>query len=281
MTSGIVIRNVEGCDEIRVVEDLQKEVWGLDDRDITPLTQLVAVKESGGLLIGAYDGKTLVGFVYGFLGLEHGKLVHHSHMLAVKPAYRHHDVGFELKVAQRKRVLDQGITRIVWTFDPLQCLNGYFNLAKLGVLSAEYKINFYGSETSSFLHRAGTDRLWVTWLLNSSRVRCRVEGKRKCQELQQERPPLIAVDPDGAPRQSDLEAVMEGLYAFIEIPGDINAIQRQDPTIALKWRESTRRAFSEALLSGFIVEDFFRRSRGDQTVGLYMLSRGRTIEDFA
>ncbi len=281
MTSGIVIRDVEGPEEIRAIEDLQKEVWGLDDRDITPLTQLVAVKESGGQLIGAYDGRTLIGFVYGFLGLEQGKSVHHSHMLAVKPEYRHHDVGFGLKVAQRKRVLEQGITRIVWTFDPLQSLNAHFNFCKLGVLSAEYKIDFYGSETSSFLHRIGTDRLWVTWLLNSSRVRCRLDGKRKCQELQQQKAPLVEVGPDGSPRQSDLQAVMEGLYAFIEIPGDINAIQQQNPAVALEWRESTRRAFSEALLSGFIVEDFFRRSRGDQTVGVYMLSRGRTIEDFA
>ncbi len=33
---------------MRIVEDLQKEVWILHDRDITPLTQLTAVRHAGG-----------------------------------------------------------------------------------------------------------------------------------------------------------------------------------------------------------------------------------------
>src|SRR5438128_2449499 len=81
----IVIEDLESIDDMRVVEDLQKEVWTLHDRDITPLTQLVAAKHAGGQLIGARDGGALVGFVYGFVGLEGGRTIHHSHMLAVKP----------------------------------------------------------------------------------------------------------------------------------------------------------------------------------------------------
>jgi predicted GNAT superfamily acetyltransferase len=86
---------------------------------------------------------------------------------------------------------------------------------------------------------------------------------------------------DGRPQQCDLSEGIKGLHAYIEIPEDINAVQRQDGELAVKWREATRRAFSEALFSGFIVEDFFRCCREDQNVGVYMLSRGRTIEDFA
>ena len=121
---------------MRIVEDLQKEVWSVSDRDIVPLTQLVAARHAGGQLIGARDGRTLIGFVYGIVGLERGRTIHHSHMLAVKPAYRNCDVGYKLKLAQRERVLAQGITRITWTFDPLQSLNAHFNFCKLGVVSA-------------------------------------------------------------------------------------------------------------------------------------------------
>jgi len=244
--AGIVIEDIESLDDMRIVEDLQKEVWSVSDRDIVPLTQLVAARHSGGQLIGARDGGTLVGFVYGIVGLEHGRTIHHSHMLAVKPAYRNSDLGYKLKLAQRERVLAQGITRITWTFDPLQSLNAYFNFCKLGVTSDTYKINFYGPETSSVLHRLGTDRLWVTWDLESDHVQQRLAGK----------PAKMAfADTD----------------AFIEIPSDINAVQKQNPQEAMRWREVTRRAFTEALAAGFYVADFFRR----ESSGVYVLSQGR------
>ena len=282
MGSTVAIRDVESIDEIRTVEDLEKEVWVLEDRDITPLTQLVAARASGGQLIGAFDGQTMIGFVYGFIGLDHGQTVHHSHMLAVKPAYRNADVGYRLKLAQRERVLAQGITRITWTFDPLQSLNAYFNFCKLGVVSDAYKINFYGEETSSFLHRIGTDRLWLTWIVDSQRVRRRLEARpQKTQEVRSEERPLVEVDGSGWPRELDTNTRLSGARAFIEIPADINVLQRQNPEQAVAWRNATRRAFSEALASGFLVEGFFRRSRGQQPAGVYVLSRGRTIEDFA
>src|SRR4026207_1771522 len=102
MQSSIVtIRTIDDVGQMRAVEELQKEVWGIPDLDVVPLTQLVAAKEAGGVLIGAFDGDTLVGFVYGFPSYEHGKLAHHSHMLAVKAAYRNYDLGRRLKLAQR------------------------------------------------------------------------------------------------------------------------------------------------------------------------------------
>lgn len=239
---------------MRVVEDIEKEVWELDDRDITPVTQLVAAKATGGQLIGAFDGRTMIGFVYGFIGLDHGRTVHHSHMLAVKSDYRNADVGYRLKLAQRERVLAQGIDRITWTFDPLQSLNAYFNFCKLGVVSDCYKVDFYGPQTSSFLHRSGTDRLWLTWLLDSTRVRERLEGR-------------------SSPKQA-------GEQLLIEIPADINALQRENQGRVTDWRHATRHAFSEAFASGYVVEDFVRRSAGEQPAGVFVLRRGR-IEDFA
>jgi len=170
-TTSIVFRDLEAIDEIKALEDLQIEAWGDAERDIVPLNQFVAARHVGGSLIGAFDGEKLVGFVYGFYGHIGGRLVHHSHMLAVSPGYRRHNLGFRLKAEQRQRVLAHRLTdRMTWTFDPLQSLNAHFNFTKLGVLSDTYKMNVYGEEGTSFLHRNGTDRLFVTWLLNSPRV---------------------------------------------------------------------------------------------------------------
>ena len=254
-------------------------MWTLNDLDVTPVTQLVAVRHAGGQLIGARDGQTLVGFVYGFVGLERGRTIHHSHMLAVKPAYRNRDVGHKLKLAQRDRVLAQGINRITWTFDPLQSVNAYFNICKLGVVSDTYKVNFYGPETSSVLHRLGTDRLWVTWLLDSDRVQQRLEGTSARREIDSHATPLVAVDAEGWPRELAFKTALAGAQTFIEIPSDINSVQRENSEQATRWREVTRRGFTEAFAAGFHVADFFRQSRSGQSVGVYVLSQGPIPED--
>src|SRR5215212_7077024 len=116
----IIIRDIKAGAEMRAVEELQKEAWGVPDLDVVPLSQLVAAKAVGGTLVGAFDGETLVGFAYGFVSYEHGQAAHHSHMLAVKPAYRNFNLGYRLKLAQRERVLAQGLNMMSWTFDPLQ-----------------------------------------------------------------------------------------------------------------------------------------------------------------
>lgn len=233
--SNIRIRAIDEVAEMRAVEELQKEVWGIPDLDVVPLTQLVAAKEAGGVLIGAFDGATLVGFVYGFPSYERGRLAHHSHMLAVKPAYRNFDLGRRLKLAQRDHVIPQGIELISWTFDPLQSLNAHFNFNKLGVIADRYLPDFYGQEAASFLHQTGTDRLWVSWLVSRER------GNQMAGEDE------IAIG----------------------IPSDINALVQHSPELALKWRVETRRAFTEALDAGYIVTSFVR----DQNGGKYLLSK--------
>ena len=159
------IRDIRGPQELRAVEDLQKEVWRCDDREILPSIHMIAAREVGAILLGAFDGSDLVGFVYGFPGFEGEHRVIHSDMLAVRNAYRDRGLGSALKRAQREQALAQGIDRITWTFDPLQSRNAYVNFVHLGVIADRYLRDFYG-ETSSPLHANGTDRLWVTWHLH-------------------------------------------------------------------------------------------------------------------
>jgi len=256
---------------MRRVEALEKEVWGCSDLDVVPLTMLVATREIGAVLIGAYDAGSLVGFVYGIPGFENGQSVHHSHMLAVKPAYRNFNLGFKLKMAQRERVLAQGINRVTWTFDPLQSVNAYFNFSKLGVIADTYKINFYGETTSSFLHQIGTDRLWVSWIVDSDRVWKKLEGQTQT-STQEHIPTLLQVGVGLRPQRNDKSEMLGGYSVSIEIPDDINTLQNHSPELAVHWRESTRWAFTEAIAAGYIVEDFYRVRRGD-SVGVYVLNQ--------
>jgi len=276
----ILIRGMERFSEFRDAEELQKEVWGFKDRDLIPLLQLAAAHQVGGTVIGAFDGDTLVGFVYGFLGYAARSLVLHSEMLAVKPAYRNLGIGYKLKLAQRTQTLAQGITRrITWTFDPLQSRNAHFNLTKLGALADEYRIDFYGQTSSSFLHSNSTDRLWMSWLLDSQRVKQRLEGSSVMPPALAEAVPLIRVGPDLSPQRVGSPGQLKGVSALIEVPYDIDALQGEDPALAARWRAATRWAFNQQLASGYLVEEFYRQDRDGQKLGCYLLT-SRRLADF-
>ena len=284
--SRIVIRDIELIAEMREVESLQKEVWGCDDRDVVPLTILAATREIGAILVGAFDGSSLIGFAYSFVGREYEQMVHHSHMLAVRANYRNFNLGYRLKLAQRDRVLAQGINRMTWTFDPLQSLNAHFNFAKLGVVADAYKTNFYGEATSSFLHQIGigTDRLWVTWLLDSRRVHERLQTKGQSRNSHPDLATiacLVQVGPNNVPQRARAFEIAGQQDISIEIPADINAVQRENPELAIRWREATRWAFSEALSSNYQIDDFCGASRNDESVGVYLLSYDKNDKGFA
>jgi len=279
----IVIRDLNGIDDLSQLKAVEKEVWGMTDDDALPLTLAIALKTAGNIFVGAFDQDRdkdkLVGFAFGFLGREHGQTTIHSHMLAVLDAYRHLDLGSRLKQAQRERAMSMGVHEMTWTYDPLQSRNAHFNFFKLGVVSDTYKVDFYGPETSSMLHRNGTDRLWVRWILNSRRVRDRLAGKSpnaRAETLDAMRllAPLVRFDPNGQPGRADLAESLARRRVSIEIPGDILEGERKDADLAREWRETTRWAFRGAIKAGFVAAEFCRSIRGQQGPGAYLLQRG-------
>lgn len=251
----IVIRDIETVDEMHEVEQLQREIWGVSELDVLPALVLRPQKEVGATLIGAFAGGRMVGFVFGFPGILNGETIIHSDMLGVISEYRSQNVGYLLKLAQRSAALKLGVKRITWTFDPLQSRNAHLNFSKLGVIADRYLINYYG-ETSSFLHRAGTDRLWVSWLLDKDRVASQIDLHQI--------PALIRVSETGEPVVNTDNTDTRQL--IIEIPGEPN------PEL---WREPTRAAFTGALNAGYIIKDFYVVERNAQKIGAYFLTRDR------
>jgi predicted GNAT superfamily acetyltransferase len=263
------------------VKAVEKEVWGMGDEDSLPMTLAIACRAVGNIFVGAFDGDRLVGFAFGIFGREHGQTTIHSHMLAVLERYRQHDLGLKLKHAQRERALALGIREMTWTYDPLQSRNAHLNFAKLGIVSENYKVDFYGPETSSVLHRNGTDRLWVRWLLDSRRTRDRMIGKdTRAETLDALRllAPLVSFNGDGRPARADLAESLARQRVSIEIPGEILEVERIDMGLAREWREATRWAFTKAITAGFYVAEFCRSIRGQQGPGAYLLERGSVDE---
>lgn len=246
----IVIRNLETLEEMHEVERLQQEIWGMSEHDLLPALALRPQVEVGAILMGAFDDGRMVGFVFGFPGIYKGEMIIHSDMLGVVSAYRSQKLGYLLKLAQRDAALAMGVKRITWTFDPLQSRNAHLNFGKLGVIADRYLVNYYG-ETSSFLHRSGTDRLWVTWLLD--RERAPIGDVENI-------PVLVRVGPNNEPVPGNADYTNQKL--IIEVPGEPN------PEV---WREPTRAAFTSALDAGYIVNDFHVIERNDRKAGAYLL----------
>jgi len=296
----IAIRDLKTIDDLSQLKAVEKEVWGMAEEDTVPLTLAIALKAAGNIFVGAFakpeqkpeqkkdkheNKEQLVGFAFGFLAREHGETTIHSHMLAVLDSYRHLDLGSRLKQAQRERALAIGIREMTWTFDPLQSRNAHFNFFKLGVVSDSYKVDFYGPETSSILHRNGTDRLWVRWILSSRRVRDRLTSGSATRNARVETldalkllAPLVRFDPSGNPARANLAEALARQRLSIEIPGDILAVERTDMGLAREWRDATRWAFREALKAGFSIAEFSRSIRGQQGPGAYLLQRGTIAE---
>jgi predicted GNAT superfamily acetyltransferase len=263
----VVIRDIVDLAEMRELEELQKDIWRVEDREVFPALAFRPITAVGGVLMGAFVTGRMAGFVFGFPGLENNQVILHSDMLGVRSEYRSHGIGYKLKLAQRERALEKGIDRITWTFDPLQFVNAHLNFSRLGVISDRYLVNFYG-ETTSFLHSTGTDRLWLTWLLNSERVKRRLaKPATATRSSELDRASVLVRVAQNEEPITNTDVSLSG-SAVIEIPQDINSLPSD---LKLRWREATRQAFTKALDSGYVVEEFSRMQREGRNTGSYLL----------
>jgi predicted GNAT superfamily acetyltransferase len=172
----ISVRKCHGIAEFQRCVDLQREIWGEEDIEVEPATLFVVAAETGGQVLGAFDGERLVGYTIALVGYTNQTVFLHSHMTGVLAEYRDRGVGRALKLFQREEALGRGIRLIVWTFDPLETRNAHFNLNRLGAIARKYLPNLYGVTTSPLHFGLPTDRLWAEWPLDSARVVAAVSG---------------------------------------------------------------------------------------------------------
>jgi len=158
---------------------MQKEVWNFTDAELIPLRMFVVADKVGGQVMGAFDGKEMVGFALSIPGTRSGHVYLHSRMLAVRTEYRNSGLGRRLKLMQREDALSRGIELIEWTFDPLEIKNAYLNIEKLGAIVRRYNINQYGITSSPLQGGLPSDRLIAEWWLKSKRVATLLESGKK------------------------------------------------------------------------------------------------------
>ncbi|HZP24491.1 MAG TPA: GNAT family N-acetyltransferase [Terriglobales bacterium] len=173
----IEVRSCTEVEELRAFVALQKEVWGFADNELVPLRIFSLAPKIGGQVIGAWQGKVLVGFAFSIPGTRNGHAYLHSHMLAVQAEYRNTGLGRRLKLFQREDAIAHGYELIEWTFDPLEIKNAYLNLQRLGAIARRYNINQYGITSSPLQGFLPTDRLVAEWWLKSERVQALLSNR--------------------------------------------------------------------------------------------------------
>ncbi len=274
MPRSVWIKPLEKFEDLEKLVDIQKAVWNHGDLDVTPVHQFTVSRRMGAILLGAFVGRELAGFVYSFPAVFEGEFCQHSHLLAVLPGFQGRGMGKALKRAQRDEAVERGYRLITWTFDPLQARNANLNLGALGAVARTYVRNFYGLTPSLCLGPGiPTDRMLIEWPIRERRVAARLAGRGRA------RP---AYDADRLPKALERKAGETGLFArpgrpkldlgdgavLVETPRDVKALAGR-PDLIGEWQGGLRRVLTRYFSRGFRATDFLCGERA-----FYVLKKG-------
>ncbi|MCA1031191.1 GNAT family N-acetyltransferase [Bacillus timonensis] len=255
----IQYRRLTTIEDMHGATALIQKVWG-EEGTISPFL-FIAQSHVGALLLGAFLQEKLIGLNYGFIGKEGNEMFLYSHILAVDPDYRNHGIGAKLKELQKVTAQKEGLTKIVWTFDPLQSKNAYLNFHKLGTVSNQYKRHFYGSMTNEINSGTDSDRLMIEWAFQEEKRQIHEYTRIPCDIKIENDHPVIN---DWLP----LDVHVVG----IPVPDDIQQMKVSQPNEAKKWQLFLREMFIHYFEKGYRIVDF--EMKKGRLLHYYVLERG-------
>lgn len=249
-SAGVTLRALTSLEDADSIIRVMGATWG--EHELMPREMLRALAESGNVPWGAFDGDEMVGYVLGWAGVDAEDGIHvHSHMLAALPQRRHSGVGFALKLAQRAMSLDQGLSLVRWTFDPLVARNAHFNVTKLGARCDRFNRNFYGDMSDALNAGDRSDRLVVRWEL---------EREPGPWPFPQDRDQVLlrAAGPADLPRpepSDQMEPTIDGVVR-VGVPRDYAALRQVDAALGRAWRDATGEVLAQCFARGLQVVAF-------------------------
>ncbi|GAA4717333.1 GNAT family N-acetyltransferase [Brevibacillus fulvus] len=266
----ILLKKLTSKQELDEMEELERKIWS--DDSVIPLHMTLTVAKFGGLFLGAYDGEKMIGFLYSFPGFTDGQPHLCSHMLGFLPEYRKQGLGVAMKWLQREESRKLGHAKITWTFDPLETVNGYLNIHKLGGIVRSYLPNCYGELNDEMNRGLPTDRFLVEWFIDSNRVeRYQQTGQ---EPIPWETIPQILpyqVNGQGLPVPADSDRTLADNRLLLAVPAHFQAIKRTDFALAAAWRQATGALFPYYFDKGYCVTEVGRHPV--EPVVFYLLER--------
>lgn len=268
----ITYRELSTIPELEQAFALEQTIWGMSAGDAVPVSMLVSMIGSGGVLIGAEDAGTLIGMTLGMPAQRERERYLWSYMAGVAPAYQSRGVGIGLKRTQREWALAQGYNTIRWTFDPMQRPNANFNFNKLGVTADTYHINRYGEMTDELNAGMQSDRLEVTWRLLDERTLFRLQNTELPTVNVSDALPMLYQHADGEISLMKFPK-LKSEPLLLQIPADLAKLKRDNLPQAREWQLALREAVVWALERRYLVRDFVY----DNNRCYYLLIRQKAI----
>jgi predicted GNAT superfamily acetyltransferase len=234
---------VEPANALSLLVQLQQDVWGFPAEESVPVNVLSILEDTGGSVVVAYRLETgfnadgWLGFAIG-MGTRSGPM--YSHMLGVREEIRGSlDLGWYLKVLQGYLAIESGHDAMTWTVDPMRGANARLNLEKLRATMINFTIDKYGILRSSLYGDVPTDRFTAHWDLHSPAVHERISSVAS-----HEYSPLQLEDivhlPEATVQNLDVLTRLLPDRISYQIPGDVDALMKDDPERAIKWRQDMR-----------------------------------------
>lgn len=248
MTNQIEIRQIGTLEELRSMQQVEKSVWQMPT---IPIHQTYTALNNGGVILGAYDKNKIIGFLYSFPGFDGEKPYLCSHMLGILADYRKEGLGKKMKLKQAEIAKQKGFSKITWTFDPLESLNAYLNLHKLGAVGARYKENHYGYMNDDLNQGLPTDRIQIDWNLENDRPSKAASFERKKVLLDSKKNQPIL-------KEAFSKELSSGEHWFVAIPVNFQKMKVEDFKLANAWRCQTRKVFQALFSEGYAATDLLR-----------------------
>jgi predicted GNAT superfamily acetyltransferase len=261
--NNIEIRPLETMDELIEMQKVEESVWQADS---IPVHQTYTVLNNGGIILGAFDQNKMIGFLYSFAGFDGKSAYLCSHELGILPAYRKGGLGKRMKQMQADLAKEAGYEIITWTFDPLESVNAYLNLHKLGAEGVLYRENYYGVMEDELNQGLPSDRIHIKWKINQRNI---------VRDLSiQQSQVLLEKKQDGSPQITDVFDCMENqsnTVWYMAFPEDFQTLKSENIALAKTWRFATRTIFEALFADGYKAVDIIRDKAKKQS--FYVLEK--------
>ena len=281
------VRSLTRTDELLGVLHLQNLVYMDEDAYKTQLYTLIEIMRNGGVVLGAFDGDMLIGFLVAFLGTEikdpsrpaMANLKMILSRLGVHPDYRNVTVATRLMRRLREIATKQGIRLITYGINPLDSRSVYLSIGKLGAIAKTFVPDFYGTEDIDGNDIGSTDQLIAEWWLTQNRVDERLHGSRPTLKLEQyleaETPllnPTVLKDDQVYPYDVPIEVIKGRQLLLLEIPRSYQILLRGDRSVLLTWKQHVRDGLQTLMQAGYVVTDALRESFEGRPRAFYVMS---------
>lgn len=274
-------------EECRQLVPIQIAAWQMEPEEAMPHHFFVSAIKTGSLIVGAYEGEKMVGFIYSFpsLAFRRERPTHEMDMMAIYPEYQRQGVAQALFQGYFRELgphcAHWGMEPLVsGTFDPFLSHNAHIYVRKFGSIGAKFIPNMYGEMTGIYTGLR-TDRFQTLFRPLGVHSQARMRGLPSDLDVDYE--------PDGRcineiefendlPRLKSVSLEMDSDVLFYKMPYDIALMKARDLPMAVDWQRRTAEAFERYINQGGWVMTDYLRQQSPQRHNVYVLRRDVTVE---